>query len=769
MDPDAGQIIQKTRSHEPSSYRTNDSALESETEDESTHIALPDVRKSKYTGNGYDPPVQDLGPHGGNTPAQGGYLEERGYGVPILASDEVAKTPGAEFMQPAVSPMQERRGSNYYTGVDGQGEYQSGNNRGSRSGSASNSRPTSRPGSIHSSLPNLSRFSTYDEDRENLGTPLEDVDEYEPLFPDEDGNKVRKPMTPAQRMKMRDNLKRFPSQDIWEDTPNSLQLQATVETPEAEKERPDPMAVPVTSTFETAEQEGSRKGEVSEAEKAKLISREERLAQSNFKPHIQNEMHRPRQHRFPSRDVWEDSPDSANLSATVGETPTSPPDAGLEAGAVVQTSGGPKDGILAGEQPRDNVTVGAAAMAPPSIPPRPSRAKPSPSAGDGSAEMPPPSIPARPPKRLHQVPPVDAQVPIAPSKLAQDAKQVSPTEARKPILPERSKPQVPARPSKPVSRDSSESTPLSKVTSASSAGSQEQSERDLTSPPGAPKPKPAIPARPAGGKIANLKAGFMGDLESRLKLGPQAPLKPKEPEPEEEKAPLESLTKGRARGPAKRKPVPTAAAADRSAADWEPKWQIQQPWTVWQTDDSGAVGLGKGKKPHVAAADPAMAAPVAKEVSKEAPSLPNEPSAPILLEEAPAPMASNEAPAPILSKAADGPPDSKDMEQAKLAVEESLHASEPLSQSKVEQPAAKTSPHGTFPEPEDNPSINETLSSIPLPSSTVTSPTMTNEESQTGQKDITLNPGTADEQKMTAIIGGDAQSAEDSFSRETHV
>ena len=350
---------------------------------------MPSVRKSKYTGNGYDPPTQDLGSDGGNTSAHGGYIEETGYGVPILASDEVAKTPGLEFMQPAISPAQERRGSNYYTGLDGHGEYQSGLGSGSRPSSAVNSRPSSRPGSIHS-IPNLSRFSTHDDDRDNMHTPLEDVDEYEPLFPDEDGNKVRKPITPAQRVKMRENLKRFPSQDIWEDTPNSLQLQATVETPEAEQQKSDPMAKAGTSAFETVDQGAARKGETSEAEKVKLIPREERLAMSNFQPHIQEEMCRPPpSKRFPSRDIWEDSPDSANITTTVGEGPKSPADADPEVGAIVHTSSRPADGVVAAAQPRDNATVGTAAMSTdkPSIPPRPSRIKPSPTSVETAAQI----------------------------------------------------------------------------------------------------------------------------------------------------------------------------------------------------------------------------------------------------------------------------------------------------------------------------------------------------------------------------------------------
>ena len=609
VDPDSGAILQKTRSYNKKGA-SSENAMESETEteDEGIRLAPPSNRTSKYTGNGYDPPTEDLGPRGGNTEAEGGFIEERGYGVPILASDELAKTPGAEFMQPAISPSQERRSSGYMAGVEGGGEYMSGFKTGSRGGSAANSRPSSRPssrpGSIYS-IQGLSRFSTHDDDRD-LYTPLEDVDEYEPLFPDEDGDSHRKPLTAAERVKLREQMKRFPSQDIWEDTPNSLQLEATVETPEAIAAQQPPSNRSAAATFETAEQEAARKGEPSEAEKAKLLPAQERLAKSRFKPHLKEEMDRPSmRQRFPSRDIWEDSPDSTYLETTVGEmvaddVSKSPPDAGLEAGAVVQTYGRPKEEVLLGEQERENATAGGPSVEKPSIPPRPNKYKvpPAPSMeGSAVADAAPPTIPARPSRRQYQVPPADAQVPIDPSKLEQDAKLPSPTEARKaPELPGRPKPQIPPRPGKPAAQEPSETTLLSKVTSASSVGSEDQGEKEA----GHSKLKPVIPARPAGSKIANLKAGFLGDLESRLKLGPQGP-KPQQKEKDEvepsaeEKAPLADARKGRAKGPARRRPVPTTAAAVAAAATGtsevssRSRWQTRAAWTVWETIEDGRV------------------------------------------------------------------------------------------------------------------------------------------------------------------------------------
>ena len=734
VDPDATAAFQKMRSHE-SSKRSTENALESETEDDDIYVPPPEVRKSKFTGNGYDPPTEDLGPRGGNSDEKGGYIEERGYGVPILASDEVARTPGAEFMQPAISPAQSRRGSSYYTGADT--DYHGLPRSGSRSGSASNSRPTSRPVSVHGL--NLSRFSTHEDDRENMHTPLEDVDEYEPLFPDEEGNK--KPITAAQRLKQREQMKRFPSQDIWEDTPNSLQLQATVDTPEPVAAQADPPGKAPSAVFETPEQESARKGEVTEEEKAKLIPREERLAKSNFKPHLREEMQRPgMKQRFPSRDIWEDSPDSAELTATVGgDAPSdtrSPPDAGLEAGAVVQTSGSSKDGIMVGAQSRDGATAGVPAIERPSIPPRPNKSKVPPTSTDINQQ---PPVPARPPRRLHQVPPVDAKVPIAPSKLSEttsptETTDASPTEGRRgPPLPDRAKPQLPARPTKASAQEGSDGPPLSKITSASSIGS-DSSDKGIMLPPGAPKPKPAVPARPAGSKIAALQGGFLADLNSRLKLGPQGP-KPqgKDPEPEEETAPLADARKGRAKGPTRRKPVAPAFETAAESKQVAPKWTYCPPVTVWQTDGKGNVIVDSSEPTasiHESPTASIRESPIAKTEVMDTKQVPE------ALE--------------------------NEMLKAKLAVEESIQASEPLQQEKIATPDTVDLPTPST-EAERNPLSLEanTPIGVETPEGKGETQERSDSQSQTGEKKITVMPGTEEEEKMTAILGGKAQAPDE--------
>ena len=727
--PNANPAVQQVRSHDPS-RRSNEHALESETEEDDVYVPPPNVRKSKIHGNGYDPPTENLGPTGGNTDEKGGYIEETGYGVPILASDEVARTPGAEFMQPAVSPAQSRRGSSYYTSTD-QDQYGF-TKPSSRSGSAANSRPTSRPSSVQGLT--LSKFPTHDEDRENVYTPLEDVDEYEPLFPDEEGNEPSKPQTAAERLKLREQMKRFPSQDIWEDTPNSLQLQATVDTPEPAAAKTDATTQASAAAFETPEQEAARKGEVTEEEKAKLMPKAERLAKSHFKPRLREEMQRPgMKQRFPSRDIWEDSPDSAELTTTVGEAPASDlsvgPDAGLEAGAVVQTSGRPEKAIISGEQARVGATAGAPAMEKPGIPPRPNKNKAS-APADLNVQ---PPIPARPPKRLHQVPPADAKIPMAPSKLASatsptEAKAISTIETRKgPALPDRAKPQVPARPNKSTAQEPAETTSLSKVTSASSVGS-EGSDKGVISPPGAPKPKPAVPARPAGGKIAALQGGFLADLNSRLKLGPQgSKSQEKESEPEEEKAPLADARKGRAKGPARRKPAAPAADVPAESKRAAPKLSICQPVTVWQTDEKGAITL-------------VVPAPTARSVK------------PSNQEET-----AGVEPVPDTLEPREDALSANDLQQAKLAVEVSIQATDPLKQEKIATPETMTDLPSPQEETERNPlSIEPNTPSRNSPAKDPT-PSEPDSHSQTRENIIAFSSSMDSEEKMSPISEDEAQ------------
>merc|ERR1711977_631096 len=364
------------------------------------------------------------------------------------------------------------------------------------------SRPSSRPGSIHGAMPGL-RLP---------GVPLEDLDEYEPLFPEEEKNAEKeRPLTAADRLK-RPELKnrKFTSQDIWEDTPNSLQYTATVSTPQLPEEQE-------ADSKDSPQEENSAHAF---ARRQEELAERESKSQDSFlhqekkpwahKPHLAAETRPNLKQRFPSRDIWEDTPDSLQLQTTVDSPQVedkdlmSPPD----------------------DQP---------ATSPLSI-----------------AAVAKPQIPARPGK----------------SKLSES--------------PEKPQPQVPARPAKPITRESTENVPLTTVPSNSSAKSVGSDQGAAA----AAKPKPPVPSRPLGSKIAALQGGFMADLNKRLQLGAQAPKKD-EPAPEEEepkeKAPLVDARKGRARGPARRAPAKSPAPA---AAVSEPTSTLafSMPATLWQID-----------------------------------------------------------------------------------------------------------------------------------------------------------------------------------------
>jgi hypothetical protein len=291
---------------------------------------------------------------------------------PILAADEVR--PDSAFLHPAISPSLDRRGSSDYHDLE---------RTRSRTPSAPNSRAGSRPSSLHGAPAGLSRWNSRGEDHEDNHTPLEDVEEYEPLFPEDD--QAAKPVPTADRFKKRTELlkHRFPSQDIWEDTPDSLQLHASVSTPELPKEQSG-------RKFEKPQAEEARKKQTEQMDSHGVASR---IVGSHGDTRGGGPPSRPDtiKQRFPSRDIWEDAPESQNLVTTIEPSDAearSPPDASSK----------------------------------PIIPPRP-------------------SIPIRPQRAAKATSP--------------EEKSSSPTEARKaPAIPGRPKPQIPSRPSKPITHDS---------------------------------------------------------------------------------------------------------------------------------------------------------------------------------------------------------------------------------------------------------------------------------------------------------------------------
>lgn len=427
---------------------------------------------------------------------------------PILAADEVR--PESAFQHPAISPTLERG--------DSFDEFRS------RTPSTGHSRSNSRSTSNHG-RPALARWTSRGSEREDPHTPLEDVAEYEPLFP-EDKNKEKKPVSTAERFKHRPELKhRFPSQDIWEDSPNSLQLHTTVTTPDTQK----------LESFETPEQESIRRSQTASVDPHEvathILESEEHKGNDTKRPSLSKQ-------RFPSKDVWEDAPDSQQLVTTVKAPEDVPHEVAQEA---------PK------ESPKEELTS-------PDVPKKP-------------------SIPVRPARRPQLTPPA-----VDPSTKP----GTSPTEKRQPpSIPGRPKPQIPIRPAKKSPEEPKKEEP-----------------KDA-----AAKPKPPVPARPGGSKIAALKAGFLTDLNSRLQGGPPKPPEKKKEEEPAEKKPLQDARKGRARGPARRKPAPavspsttttTATKTAGSRPPAAPEVKIADVWNIWQIDEDGQLvvsGQDVSKRP----------------------------------------------------------------------------------------------------------------------------------------------------------------------------
>ena len=234
--------------------------------------------------------------------------EESDYHAPILAEDEVSKDPNSCLQQPAIHPMPERRGSAFdLEDVP----------------SRPSSRPTSRPTSLHQA------HSQADFD----STRLEDVMEYEPLFPDETKEeKEKRELEEAEEHKARHH---FPSKDIWEDAPNSVHYTAHVSTPEVSaqpkrklsaqlQERPlTPAQAFALHQEELAERESRGNNVVPAGGNNFLALSEDKPTWIAHQAHLRSE--RPSSGpKFPSRDVWEDAPESQLHQTTI--TPSPKPD-----------------------------------------------------------------------------------------------------------------------------------------------------------------------------------------------------------------------------------------------------------------------------------------------------------------------------------------------------------------------------------------------------------------------------------------------------------
>lgn len=481
--------------------------------------------------------------------------EDREYTAPILAQDEVQKDPNAYRQRPAVHPPAERRSSSY--------EMEDGA-----------SRPTSRPTSLYNTLSHENYSST----------PLEDVEEYEPLFT-EDEVKAKEQQ---KRADMRNRQHHFPSKDIWEDAPSSVHYTAEVSTPEIPEmsrrrssAQEDRSQTPAHAFAQHQEELAEKEARGSHRPEDWNVREEEKPAWVDHQAHLKSQ--RPSSsgsHRFPSRDVWEDTPESLLHQTTVSSAQSQEPSR-------------------------------------PEIPSRPAK-KLSGSSTDR------PSIPDRPKPRQDS---------------GDDSKP-------RPPVSDKPKPQVPARPA----RSTAEDEPVAKT-------------------------KPPVPSRPVGGKIAALQAGFMNDLNNRLKIGPQIHTKKEEPQEEEdaaaeqEKAPLTDARKGRARGPQRRAPAKSPAPAAEAPKPSIPTFTFTMAETSWSIDpEAGDVSVSNEKEAaQEQTNEPARAEVPQAEAPEAAQAEPSEPSEPKVFaaeaetveeakEAAEAPVASEQAAEPSEPDAAAADP-----------------------------------------------------------------------------------------------------------------
>ncbi|KAF2445171.1 hypothetical protein P171DRAFT_431914 [Karstenula rhodostoma CBS 690.94] len=359
----------------PTDVLSKQKTHENEAEEDVIHIDPPHRRESKIHGGGYDPPTHDLGRKGGNTDEKSGWVSERGYGTPILASDEIKKDPESGWRQPAIPPELERRGSGEYTVNDDATPSYITKQR-------THSRPHSRSSSRNSNHANPARIIASPQ-FDRSGIPLDSMKEYEPLFP-EDDDAPKKAKTPVDKIKKRPDLARhqFPSQDVWEDAPSSLQLETTVDTAQDPEEPKTAGAEPDASqVFENPQTEQARKEHITKEDQQSFLPEHTKKFANK---HLKNasDSGRPGVQRFPSQDIWEDTPEHFHLETTVSTPQT------------------PETNEYADDSP---VSEKPSIPARPNIPARPQAAKEA-SPVDKKApvlpERPKPQVPARPNKPL---------------------------------------------------------------------------------------------------------------------------------------------------------------------------------------------------------------------------------------------------------------------------------------------------------------------------------------------------------------------------------
>ncbi|CAI4219899.1 unnamed protein product [Parascedosporium putredinis] len=446
------------------------------------------------------------------------------YTAPILAEDEVAKASPRPDLQAAVEPS-----------VDAAAEDEE-----------PLTEPIRRPSINFEVLPS-------DFPRPEARKVPPPPSNYEALFKDGEEEAVE---DDDEKTNTRDSaIHKFPSKDIWEDAPSSAYYTTEVSTPDIPSEDPRLKAIDTpernnptpVQAFAQYQEELAEK----EAQRTKnFVPRGDKPSQSWLPvQEVPQVPKRPNQQkRFPSRDVWEDAPDSALYETTVS----------------------------ADQQPD----------AKPDIPSRPAKAAEKPSIPDRPARgNEPPAIPDRPGRKSVDKPAVPERRPSIPDRPAvpdrpRVKKELS-NEGKAPVV-DKPKPFLPPRPARPSS-----TSPV-----------------EASEPPALPKARPSIPSRPA--KAAAATAGTAAAPATETREPPAVPkavaaraagAQKEEPEPEAaaeeekpaEKKPLADARKGRARGPQRRAPAkspapPAATAPTDAEKPSAPSLALSTAQTVWSID-----------------------------------------------------------------------------------------------------------------------------------------------------------------------------------------
>jgi hypothetical protein len=220
-------------------------------------------------------------------------------------------------------------------------------------------------------------------------TPLEDVREHEPLFDDE-GNEIgQKPAEHKSKARHK-----FPSKDVWEDAPSSVYYTAEVSTPDATE--------PPKNARDAAKQRAETPAERFARQQEELAEKEaSRSYKPAYKPAAEQESTwlklqatpsdekpgRSGPHRFPSKDVWEDTPESHLHETTISE-PLSPEEP--RAKPAIPERPKPKQTTS-----DDKIKPAVSDKSKPQIPARPAKAT---TASTESEEVPKakPAVPVRP-------------------------------------------------------------------------------------------------------------------------------------------------------------------------------------------------------------------------------------------------------------------------------------------------------------------------------------------------------------------------------------